>query len=305
MSDRQAELTLRVGLWDMAERARADTVMDRLPEQTILLVHGFNSSEPKAARALGQLRQMLAEKHGPLRERTFRVAWTGDFLGPLGYPMMVGNAAKTSGALLQYLLDKYPARTPGDPPPSKDLVLVAHSLGCRMVLEMLRTMHAQPGRLRPGLRKLTVILMAAAVPVWWVERQSATALGPINELHVLFSSSDEILSTVFIPGELAAPEGLRHGLPQAVGLKGNPSARWVSVNRHEMRGFRHGDYLKRYEAADEICTILGIAHRRSTPTHAIPPAAPLAGRWPFIRPLLPTTSPRPRTLPNDGDDRRG
>ena len=71
---------------------------------------------------------------------------------------MLQNAHDSATTLLEDIQERYP-----DPSAPEELVIVAHSLGCRLVLDMLTAM-GQRGR-PIGLKRFVVILMAAAVPI--------------------------------------------------------------------------------------------------------------------------------------------
>jgi esterase/lipase superfamily enzyme len=81
------------------------------------------------------------------------------------------------------------------------LSIVAHSLGCRLTLELLRLLDASV--LQGVLKIELVVLMAAAVPLYEVKRNKNYDLARTNaeKTLVYFSSKDKTLQRFFRPGQ--------------------------------------------------------------------------------------------------------
>lgn len=222
----------------------------------ILLIHGYNVNEEEAVHKLGEFRTALAQFSPTLLPDTFICTWAGNWnipgLRPAAYPFMLRNARESAQTLLEVILDWY-AR----PSAPEELVIVAHSLGCRLTLEMLAGL--QRHGLPKGLRKLIVFLMAAAVPTEHLEPGGSLdgALRMPKVKVVMHSQSDSVLSTVFGLGQTLARDGW---FPEAVGLRGFPKAAPWSLTE-QMQAFDHGDYWVEAETAEIVCRVLGIVTR--------------------------------------------
>ena len=147
--------------------------------------------------------------------------WPGDArLGKisfLSYPTEMGPARRSAELLANFLI---PIRGPRGFP--LQVILVCHSLGNRVALELIRVLGPPSG---PGSLVQGLCLMAAAVPVAMVEDLSKLGRAArATRTRVLFSKSDTTLHWAFPPGETAAGEGF---FPQAVGLFGNPIGLWA------------------------------------------------------------------------------
>jgi hypothetical protein len=224
-------------------------------KRCVLLIHGYNVSEPSAVAVLGPFREALAHFAPALKEDTFTCTWAGDRpvpLKPAVYPLML-KSARESAETLSYGIKVWYERDTAAP----ELVIVAHSLGCRLVLETLAliALRGRPAR----LKKLTVILMAAAVPTQHIAPAGHlhAALAAADVVVALYSTADRVLKWVFGAGQTAAADGW---FPEAVGLRGHPpGTRWTTAK--EMRAFDHRDYWAELETAELICRILGFPIR--------------------------------------------
>ena len=159
------------------------------------------------------------------------------------------------------------------------MVIVAHSLGCRMTLEAVaRLSDAQSARLR-------LFLMAAAVPVGLVEAETslAAAVARTAGADALHSRADGVLDFWFRLGQSAAPgeEGL---LPEAVGLRGGPE-RSVWTLASEMPGYDHDQYWSGHRMATHLANRLGAAVAKPRPVRLAAPAR--------LAPVRPAPEPRP------------
>jgi hypothetical protein len=280
MDENIADFTLRGPGTSVATRGRLPTEFTDSRDRTVLLIHGYNVTETAAAKTLNGFKASLAYFAPKLPEGTFTCTWTGNMwsLGPAAYPFMLRYAKESAKVLLREIIKWY-AR----PWAAEELVIVAHSLGCRLTLEMLSAMNSQ-GRPQ-SLKKLVVILMAAAVPVEHMELEGKLrdALGAADTTIVLHSQDDGVLRKWFRIGQTVALDGR---WPEAVGLGGSPqSAGWSQST--PMHAFDHSDYWAELETAELICRILGFPIRSSS--RGVPLAARklLAQRSGTATPLLP------------------
>jgi Alpha/beta hydrolase of unknown function (DUF900) len=227
--------------------------------RAILLVHGYNVTEGEAVASMGAFRTTLAYYAPNLLPDTFICTWAGNWnipgIRPLAYMAMLGHAQESSATFLEAIQQWY-AR----PAAPEELVIVAHSLGCRLVLETLLRMQAAG---RPaGMSKLIVVLMAAAVPTEHFNtggRLRAT-LGAVDVMVVLHSQADTVLSRVFGLGQTLAGDGR---FPEAVGLRAHPPGTpWT--RSQAMSAFDHGDYWREMETAELVCQVLGFSIRGGT-----------------------------------------
>jgi pimeloyl-ACP methyl ester carboxylesterase len=138
----------------------------------IFFVHGYNVAPEDAKRSFERLLANLrfVDRVPPgLASRSWRVNWEGyarsllDSLSKgafsfMTYPTQIGVAERSAAAFADYLRSlRGPRGT------TMEVSFVGHSLGCRLVLEVLRSLNAQPG---PKVR--LIFLIAAAVPVHMV-----------------------------------------------------------------------------------------------------------------------------------------
>ncbi len=246
-----------------------------------LLVHGFNNDQGQACEGFGKFLDMLPRVSG----RVGRFFWPGDadfgffqWLDFLSYPTEIPDARDSAERLATYLVSAT-ERTP-------DIVftLVGHSLGCRLILEMLENLGARPETERPTIR--LIMLMAAAVPVELAEdgerlRRAGELAG---ERLVLFSPDDLVLHFAFPAGQTLA-FAMEHEdavYLEAIGRFGNPPdfASDLPIRRS---GNGHGSYWKDRRAAAILASKLGAAvanelAENHTPEHEAPSPRALAAR---------------------------
>lgn len=176
-----------------------------------------------------------------------------------GYKKSLAEVDK-AGELLAGFLAGQPRR--------QRVSIVAHSMGCRITLEVVR--HAQARASRdgyPGARIRGIFLLAAAVPVGLCRigdpgAPYSTALLGCAE-RVLYSRGDWVLRCAFPVGQ---PRTSTERGP-AVGLTGGPSLRWRS---QQATGLGHGDYWSSARVATEITVRLGIRAIRMEPIEPLP-----------------------------------
>ena len=250
--------------------------------RALLLVHGFNVSQCGACRAyepfLGNFDRWPASRRWPVT----RVFWPGDAnwgpgLKALAYPLKPKAAEESARSLADFL------RTlvgPNGGP--AELALVGHSLGCRLVLELLLQLKgsARPSEGPPLPRVQMICLMAAAVPVHMLIDHGALrpAAGQARRVLFLYSPRDRILRWVFPMGQWAAGlRGAGEASRQAVGLHGEPrklADRRRRVFKDDGRGrkksgAKHEDYWPSRQAAEDVARYLGDAVPHPLSVHAI------------------------------------
>lgn len=231
------------GTNQLAEAPVGTRAFHTATKRRILLVHGYNVREDKGLKTMGQFRTGLSAGCLQIAGQILTMTWPGnaDWLhgGPIAYFAKVDTAVSAGDLLFRYTLDEY-----GDGGGCEEMVVVAHSLGCRVALEFLKRLSHD---VRPAkLKKIAVILMAAAVPSNLHELLRVTK-DNADYLAVLHSQDDAVLRRWFRLGQTAAGEG---NFPEAVGLRGEPRSSW-SFDQ-QMRGFDHGDYWKSAETAEVI-----------------------------------------------------
>jgi pimeloyl-ACP methyl ester carboxylesterase len=230
----------------------------------VLLVHGYNADAEEARRAFDGFLRMLPARFPPAG----RVYWPGDadwgVFSALCYPTKIPVARQSAAKLASYLAT---LRGPGGGP--IELTLVGHSLGCRVVLELLEDLSWLDDS-RVVVR--VVVLMAAAVPTDLIEAGGQLRQGAVRPFHrhVYFSDDDRVLRFAFPAGQaLARLAGLEHGRSlEAVGLHGNPAS-YPSRSR-DLQGNRHSDYWKDRRAVREVTTLLGSAIPRVLEPRTLP-----------------------------------
>lgn len=207
--------------------------------ETVVLVHGFNNHYGEAAtgyqgfrnqqyrRDAGllppSLENLLADAHWP-GDAAWGVADLVDFLV---YPVAVGTA-RDAGPILAAHLSQLP---------NLEIVhFIGHSLGCRVVLEAIRSLGV-----RPQVGK--VCLMAAAVPVFKVVDRGEFEYAMLrpDRVLVLYSGSDMVLQMAFRLGQTAA-SGDEGFLPTALGHERPPPAVAGKFEAIDITGAGHGDY---------------------------------------------------------------
>lgn len=206
----------------------------------VILVHGYNVNK-QGARASYSAFTSLLQKYGITTLSTYGqivgFCWPGDvnlgIFSGLAYPTEMGAVRASASLLADFLMT---LRGPQGLP--IQLIVVAHSLGNRLALQLIGNLLQQSNRILWG-RIEGLCLMAAAVPVSMVEDVNKLgAAAQASKTRVLFSRNDTVLHWAFPPGETAAFEGF---FPQAVGLFGNPVTAWTS--RFDLQPYNHGDYF--------------------------------------------------------------
>jgi pimeloyl-ACP methyl ester carboxylesterase len=235
----------------------------------IILVHGFNVSRTDALGSYGQFLDNLKKKFNTQTAPIAEFLWPGDepnkIISTLSYPNQIKPAIDSGRALAAFLSGLQH---------SGPLVvnLVGHSLGCRVILEMLAEW---TGGLQPNVFVGVVVLMAAAVVVKQVNAGGALRSAATMTLKnsVLYSEGDPVLHWTFPIGETAAGEGF---FPTAVGRTGGPGATWHSPYpmSHNGVAYVHGSYWPGEESATAVAFALGGAPARITSENGVVASPP-------------------------------
>ncbi|HEV2054209.1 MAG TPA: alpha/beta hydrolase [Methylomirabilota bacterium] len=234
--------------------------------RVVLLVHGYNNTEKAARDAYGHFTgdlDALGAGASSVLADLGKVYWPGDTsLGPLSflsYPAEITPAKDSAAVLAAYLATLV---GPGGSP--TEIYLVGHSLGNRVILELLTRFAAMP--LPATVQVPGGCLMAAAVQVDMVEPGGALRSGATlwTRTLTLYSRDDRVLHWAFPIGQTAAGEGF---FPTAVGRFGQPGDLWTT--RQELCGNGHSDYWGDPRAAVLVARLLGVAVAVDIPASAI------------------------------------
>jgi hypothetical protein len=252
----------------------------------ILLVHGYNNDKEQAEESYDALMRNLPDQHAHLADDVwwffwpsyvervtgtavdYRVTVSGSEVGTESnsalsvptYAWQVLKARDVGRELGRYLRSLQ--REEGTP---TEIVFVAHSLGCRVVLEALRELLVESTEEHERDRVPCVCLMAAAVPTFMVgegARLEYAATVP-QATYVLHSRADMVLRWAFRGGQGLATQLMALGFggenaggdegegfyPEAVGRYGNPTAVWL---RRAETGLGHSGYWTHPSTAPNV-----------------------------------------------------
>ena len=215
-------------------------------QHVVLLIHGYNNSLKEAVDAYNGFHARQQDADSTARYgigRTFvEVYWPGDadwgMVSALFYMQSIRRAQETASAFAQFLATRFAAG-------GVHIDLVAHSMGCRLSLELLRALET----FQPTLDIGRMVLMAGAVPTnMLVDENPARRLRPAYDrvlregVRSLYSGSDRVLAWAFPAGQTLAG-GEEGGIPTALGR-----AYWVdhsvplNLGQVENPSAGHGDY---------------------------------------------------------------
>jgi hypothetical protein len=248
----------------------------------LLLVHGYANSASAARESWSAfLDGIAAVKIGGWMPRNpTGVQWPGDEpivgINQAAYPQKIGVSRDSARRIDAYLRGLAGS---GDPPLT--LSIVAHSLGCRLVAELLECLSRPPAH---GVVVDRAVLMAAAVPTDKVDRGKPLRAGVewARSIEALHSEGDNVLRFAFPLGETAGGDGF---FPTAVGRHGGPGSTWLTAPQmgHAGKLYGHSDYWPGAESAAAAAAFLGIpvagvVPGRATASHAPVGANAIAGR---------------------------
>jgi pimeloyl-ACP methyl ester carboxylesterase len=230
------------------------------------LIHGYNIAPQGAAEAYSALFDLMKELHilpAFVESRSWLLYWAGYTSGglatgktpiaPFTYAHQIPSACVAAGALKRYLDEKST---------SAHINLIAHSLGCRLVLELLQSYATEWNR-KPVFEN--IFLMAPAVPVFLLEHLSRLSRGPsmAKRVVVMCSERDMVLRGLFPLGQTVAREGV---LPEAVGTRGNPLGRWTKT---ESTTNSHSNYFFDGQTAIALARTFGQATASALPRNSL------------------------------------
>ncbi|MEM7238892.1 MAG: alpha/beta hydrolase [Pseudomonadota bacterium] len=240
----------------------------------VLLIHGFNTTKIEAREGYEAFDDLLKRVAPRLARCLCPVYWPGDsHLKAGGYPWLVNRAAECGDQLANWLASQ-----------KGEIIIVAHSLGCRLTLEALSALASLGGG-----PKIRVFLMAAAVPVELIRQVGhlRDGLERAESVDVLHSEADGVLAVWFRLGQSLAP-GEGQMLPEAVGLRGRPG-KDVWTRAAEMPGYSHGEYWIGPRMASHV------AHRLGAPVAKPRPVRLTSHNR--VAPERPKLPPRPDVAP--------
>lgn len=213
----------------------------------VLLIHGYNN-DLKAGREAYEGFRLVQRELGqvdPSRPATdtplIDVYWPGDadwgIVSFLYYPWSIERAKRAAPVLARALGEAVTLSG------FKTVDIVAHSMGCRLTLELLKQLEPVSGIL---VRR--VAFMAGAVPVFMFDPSDAHQLRAAYDRFVtagamsLFSPADKVLAFAFPVGQTAGGAG-EGWFPTALG-----HGHWASPStpaalaQQEICGADHSDY---------------------------------------------------------------
>lgn len=260
--------------------------------QIVFLFHGYNDSFAVASQSYASFLRNFPAAGNPLHDKwqpaIHPCYWPGDkSWGPVSfasYALEMGPAKQSAAAFANFISTLH-APAGG----TLDLYFVAHSLGNRVVLELLLTLQAMKaaGKLSSQIQFKGFCMMAAAVPVSMVQSNAnlyaAATLSATR--RTLYSEADTVLHFAFPIGETAAFEGF---FPTAIGRYGQPQSDWTAETEMFIspnQGYNHGDYWSQPNTIPQISAFLGI-----------PTAAPIASTSIVQRTLPALSSISPNQL---------
>jgi pimeloyl-ACP methyl ester carboxylesterase len=231
----------------------------------VLLIHGFAVNEEDARIAYKTFRENLPQDR---RMKLTQFFWPGDahvssLRSKLGYSWIPDRAENTALLLEQFLVDRLAARGTG----TINLYIVAHSLGCRVTLEVLRLLKSH----RRHFRIRLVSLMAAAVPTFsvWPDTEppgkyNLNGLGS-DRVQVHYSRWDFILRFIFQTGQFASSSNPSNRIAgrKALGSVGLPRSydHMHHITDNKTRN-GHGGYWGDAQVAEQIAQYLPNRERK-------------------------------------------
>ncbi|WP_371808341.1 alpha/beta hydrolase [Ruegeria sp. HKCCD6228] len=241
------------------------SITDVGERHVVLLIHGFNVDERAAREGYAAFREHLPPER---RSNSAIVLWPGDRFGGVFarvssgvmYSWMPRRAEDTALKLHRYLSQHHLSRSNG----TTHLYIVAHSLGCRVALELARLIDTDGDHRRDRLR--LIALMAAAVPLYMVqpgERLNLLEHGG-ERLRILYSKQDKVLKRMFRLGQFfeSSTPTSRFFLRRAMGRSSlNTTFPKSSRISEEDTKLDHGEYWPSYKVARSLAPDLPRSRR--------------------------------------------
>lgn len=238
------EVSAEPTIKDLAGNVLDDSVLEGA-RHLVLLIHGYNNDAQDAQKAYEGFHARQRDLDADARYgdgRTFvEVYWPGDaawgFASFLFYMGSIKHAIQTAERFSGYLAKHLRNAVRID--------IVAHSMGCRLGLELLRSLGNQP--VAPLIER--IVFMAGAAPTFMLEQRSPPRrLRPSYDQWLrdgarsLYSGSDMVLALAFPAGQSLAP-GAEGFLPTALGhAKWTDSTVPPNLDQQENPKAGHGDY---------------------------------------------------------------
>lgn len=228
----------------------------------VIFVHGFNNDEAKALLSFDRCKDVLQRQYGvphtAFEDRAVMFYWPGDQsphrpVSTLGYFRQVSKALKVGRRLAAFLNNH------AQSVPRLKLTFIAHSLGCRVVLET-----ASKLRHCANIELAAAYLLAAAVPVSLCQPDAdghgAYPSRATNVEIAIYSEADTALRHWFPIGQTLARDG--GFMPEAVGRYGRPrderrdssAQRWTHTVKTVLG---HGEYWIEPESLDVVVSAFG------------------------------------------------
>lgn len=258
-------------------RVTPENLLHASDDPYLLLIHGYANSREDAHAGYCKLTARLT---ADWRARVVHVFWPGDgieregdytavpWLYPitkkLSYSWQPERAtesarliAKAIAAAIRHRRDI--RKHEGRPGRALAIHVVAHSLGCRLTLQMLRDLDALLDASDVELEIRMAVLMAGAVPLTLLHDRGplAAALDVPRRVVIYHSKRDRALGSVFRLGQVY--ESIRPFLPftrsrQALGRRGIAEV----LGRREVyhTGIGHGDYWPSQDISIDIAALL-------------------------------------------------
>lgn len=225
----------------------------------LLLVHGYNNNPEEAADAYGGFEAVQRELFPGVADAGYapgwhriEVLWQGFARwGPVGfafYPLALPNARVTGDYLAEALVDA----AAGQP---RRVHVLAHSLGCRVTLELVRALRQRRQEHPHAVRVERAVFFAAAVPTYALAddpplRLRDALLHEGVEVSSLYSGSDVVLSGAFPGGQTLGREGF---FPTALGHTAWSGGLQARIEQHDNAPAGHGDYWGASWTREDAC----------------------------------------------------
>ena len=215
----------------------------------VFLVHGYNVHGNKARESYRVYEKNLLFSNRIRAEYIWKFFWPGSYKNWVKSGAYYFRQVRKSNEFGKRFAE-FISTTLINSNSAAPIIFVGHSLGCRVILELLyelkKKYSTKPQHLAK-LKRIKIILMAAAVPISLVKkgrRFNDLIIDKLGSKHVLYSTNDSVLKIPFRIGEVLASDGI---WPEAVGLKGNPENIWNSPRRNTY--LKHGDYWENNDNA--------------------------------------------------------
>ncbi len=249
----------------------------------LILVHGFNVDLCAACRSYETFKERLVLKW---RVRSLPLYWPGDsatrlarlrgqsgltteFKSKLSYPFQIKRAVRSAEILSSFLagnIGRHRSRRS-----RLEINIVAHSLGCRLTLELLKRL-----RKNDKISVRLAVLMAAAVPFFEVRRNGdlRTAIETPARVLLYRSEYDGVLGAIFRAGQTVERPWLhvwRRSDRNALGRNG-----WKNCAHEKPRtvteivtGNDHSEYWADGNIPDDIASEFNGSHRKKPLRHSL------------------------------------